>query len=144
MPSDATGFELREHIADVALYVWGDSPESLFASATRGFYAALGQLKPTGSPDPEPFEIDLTAPDRADLLVDFLCELLYLFECRRARLIDVQFSELGDTRLRATGRLEPIDMQRSDFDCGVKAVTRHNLEIHTTPGRLETTIILDI
>ena len=144
MSAPSTGFELREHTADVALYVWGDSAEALFTSATRGFYAALGELKPAGPPDQEPFEIILTAPDLADLLADFLSDLLFLFDSGHVEVTDLAFVELDEARLRATGRLRPIDMKRSDFDCGVKAVTRHNLEIQTRPGRLETTIILDI
>lgn len=144
MPVSRTGFELREHTADVALYAWGDSPETLFTAAARGFYAALGELKPAGQPDEDPFEITLSAPDLADLLGDFLAELLFIFDSRHLQVIDLAFVELGDSQLRATGRLQPVDMKRSRFDCGVKAVTRHNLAIQTRPGRLETTIILDI
>ena len=139
-----TGFELREHTADIALYVWGDSPEALFNSAASGFYAALGQLEPAGPQQHQPFEITLTATDLADLLADFLSELVYLFDSRRARLIDLAFPQLTESYLRATARFQPVDLDRSDLHCEVKAVTRHNLEIETRAGRLETTIILDI
>jgi SHS2 domain-containing protein len=144
MATPNTGFELREHTADVALYVWGDRPEDLFASAADGFYAALGQLEPAGQPLLQPYEIILTAPDRADLLADFLSELLFVFASRHARLAELQFPELTESYLRATGRLQPLEMERSTFDGEVKAITRHNLAIKTSGGRLETTIILDI
>ena len=144
MTTPSAGFELREHTADLALYVWGDRPETLFASAARGFYAAVGQLEAAGAQQQQTFEITLTAPDLADLLVDFLSELLFLFDSRHAQLLSLQFPQLSETYLRATGRLQPLDMERSAFDCGIKAVTRHNLAIESRPGRLETTIILDV
>ncbi|HUU82432.1 MAG TPA: archease [Phycisphaerae bacterium] len=144
MSAARSGFELREHPADVALYAWGDTPEALFASAARGFYAAMGELRPADSSADERVEISLSAPDRADLLGDFLSELLFLFDARGVQVTDLAFAELDESRVRAVGRLQPIDMKRSQFDAGIKAVTRHNLAIESRPGRLETTIILDI
>jgi len=142
MPPPPSGFELREHTADIALYVWGATAEALFAAAAEGLYAAIGQLRRAGPP--EPMEIALSAPDQADLLGDFLAELLFHFETRHVRLIEVRFTELGETQLRATGRFEAIDLAASQLDREVKAVTRHNLRITTGQHPFETTIILDI
>jgi SHS2 domain-containing protein len=144
MTAPSAGYELREHTADIALYVWGSTPETLFAAAAEGFYAALGHLKPAEPPGHERIDIRLDAPDQADLLGDFLAELLYLFDVRRARLAGLKLVALTDSRLHAQGRLEPLDMVRCEFDREIKAVTRHNLGIDAHPGRLETTIILDI
>jgi len=153
MPSPPSGFELREHTADLALYAWGASPETLFTAAAEGLYAAIGQLQPLTSAsrvqpaapaESEPGEITLTAPDRADLLGDFLAELLFLFETRHVRLADLRFHKLSDTHLRATGRLQAIDLAASQLDREVKAVTRHNLRIAAGQHPLETTVILDI
>ena len=140
----SAGFELREHTADVALYVWGDTPEALFRAAARGLYAALGELVAAGTAQRQPFDVTLTAPDQADLLGDFLSELLYVFVSRHAQLTDLEFLTLTDSCLRARGRLQPVDFERTEFDHEVKAVTRHNLAIEGGPGRWESTIILDI
>jgi SHS2 domain-containing protein len=142
MARPTAGFELREHTADIALYVWAKSAEALFATAAEGFYAAIGELAVTGGG--EPFELELTAPDQTDLLGDFLAELLFLFDTRRLRLADLDIIELAESKLRLRGTLQPIDMARSTFDLDIKAVTRHNLSIDTTDRGLESTIILDI
>ena len=142
MSRPPTGFELREHTADVALYVWGDTLEALFRSAAEGLYAVIGHLEDTGHATPT--EFTLTDGDVTDLLGDFLSELLFIFDSSHARVTHIEFQELGGSNLYATGLLRPLDMQRCHFDCEVKAVTRHNLAIETTEVGFETTIILDL
>lgn len=142
MSRPPTGYEIRDHTADVALYVWGDTLEGLFRSAAEGFYAVIGELQGAGPTSPT--EIILTHGDCTDLLGDFLSELLFVFESSRSRVTDIRFEELRDSRLHATGQLQPLDLQRSRLDCEVKAVTRHNLAIERTDAGFETTIILDL
>jgi len=135
-------FELREHTADVALYAWGNTADALFAAAARGLYAAMGEL--VLGDEAEPIELSLEAPDLADLLGDFLGELLYLFDTRRVQVSELDILELAETRLRAGGRLRPVDMARSAFDLEIKAVTRHDLAIRSEAHPFETTVVLDI
>lgn len=142
MKTPHTGYELREHTADIALYVWADQPETLFVTAARGFYAAIGDLAPGG--EAEPLEIALTAPDRADLLGDFLAELLFIFETRHAQVTDIDIISLGQSELHARCQLRPVNMKASEFDLELKAVTRHNLAITAENHPYEATIILDI
>ncbi len=142
MSHPASGFELREHTADVALYAWGDTLEALFRSSADGLYAVLGELHTSGGG--EPTAITVTDGDLADLLGDFLAELLYLFDSARVRMADIEFAELRDGRVRAAGLAEPLDLRQSSFDCEVKAVTRHNLAIVKTANGYETTVILDL
>lgn len=137
-----SGFELRDHTADIALFAWGTAAQDLFTAAAQGLYATIGELHGTGAT--KPFTINLDGRDQADLLVDFLSELLFVFETAQTRIIDFSFEELTDTRLRSTGLLEPLDVARCQFEHEVKAVTHHDLAIHNTPNGLETTIILDI
>ncbi len=142
MSEPLTGFELRDHTADVALYVWGDTLEALFRSAADGLYAVIGKLEGTGQETPT--EFNLAAGDPADLLGDFLSELLFIFDASHAMVTELGFDALAESGLRATATVRPLDMQRSRFDCEVKAVTRHNLAIHRTDRGYETTVILDL
>ncbi|MFQ5491146.1 MAG: archease [Phycisphaerae bacterium] len=136
------GFELRDHTADIALFAWGTTPDKLFAAAATGLYAAIGELHGTGHKLPA--TTNLQGRDQVTLLVDFLSELLFKFETAHVWMVDPRFEELTETHLRMTGLFEPLDVNRCQYDREVKAVTHHNLAIRPMPGRLETTIILDI
>ena len=70
MTKPTGGFELREHTADLALYVWGRDLPELFARAAKGLYAAMGNLVLIDEPSPEPLSLNLSAPDRVELLWD--------------------------------------------------------------------------
>ena len=78
------------------------------------------------------------------LLGDFLSELLFVFESRHSQVVDLEFVTLAESCLRVIGRLQQVDFERTEFDHEVKAITRHNLAIEGRPGRLESTIVLDI
>jgi SHS2 domain-containing protein len=136
------GFELREHTADLALYAWGASLESLFIAAADGLYAAIGTLAFSGNGEPD--QLDIQANDTTNLLQEFLSELLFRFETRDVALTDLRIDELTDTRLRAATTRRTIDPDRSVLDREVKAVTYHDLEIVDRAGRLEVTVVLDI
>ena len=144
MSQPTSGFELREHTADIALYVWAENLEGLFLAAAEGLYAAIGVLEPAGPFRDMVDDYELTAPDTTDLLGDFLAELLFIFEQRQAELIDIQVVELDESKLRFRADLQPLDLPNSIIDREIKAVTRHNLEIISADHPYETTIILDL
>lgn len=142
MGVEATGFELRDHTADIALYAWGDSLEGLFGAAADGLYATIGEIEAPDANQDETLRIE--GNDVNDLLHDFLAELLYRFETGRVRLSDFAFEKLGDTELVATAIVGQVDPEASIFDREVKAVTYHDLHVLHRDGRYEVTVILDI
>lgn len=142
MARGPTGYELRDHTADIALYVWGDTLESLFRSAAEGYYAVVGDLRPCGATESDSFGIDATDVDA--LLHDFLSELLFRFETGGVMFRDFVFDRLDDTGLRATAACAKVDTAASVFDREVKAVTFHDLRIVESDGRYEVTVVLDI
>jgi hypothetical protein len=81
-------FEFIEHTADTGLRVRAATREELFAEAARALYALLLE-NPADVRPAERHEITLAAGDGADLLHDWLDELLFQYSARR--LIFVQF-----------------------------------------------------
>ena len=82
----ARGHELVEHTADVGLHVWAPTLEAVFAEAAIGLVGVMGHGE--GSPADEDVEID--APDLDALFVDWLSEVLFLFEARAMVPTDVR------------------------------------------------------
>ncbi len=142
MGVEPTGFELRDHTADIALYAWGDSLEGLFRAAAEGLYATIGELEASDANQNETLRLE--GNDVNDLLHDFLAELLYRFETQALHLSNFAFERLSDTELVATATAGQVDPKASIFDREVKAVTYHDLNVLHRDGRYEVTVILDI
>ena len=142
MARGPTGYELRDHTADIGLHVWGDTLESLFRSAAEGYYAVVGDLTPCETTESVSLRIDATDGDA--LLHDFLSELLFRFETGGLILRDFVFDRLDDTGLHTTATCAKVDADASVFDREVKAVTFHDLRIVERDGRYEVTVVLDI
>ncbi len=137
-----SGFELRDHTADIALYAWGDSLPALFCSAAAGLYATIGDLEVDGKC--HAVTLSLEAGDAESLLHDFLSELHFRFETRGEVHSDFGFDRLDEHVLSVKMCMARVDHQKSVFDREVKAVTYHDLEITQSDGRFEVTLILDI
>jgi SHS2 domain-containing protein len=106
----------------------------------RGAAAAdeSGKIDAT-TPPSESRKIEVTAPDRAALLVGWLEELFFLAETQGFVPLRVTRLELAAERLEATveGRLgHPRHL--------VKAVTYHGLSLEPSGGRWRARVVLDV
>ncbi len=135
-------FEVFDHTADLGIRVRADDLSGLFEEAGRALFSVL--LSDLDSVHPqERIEIELETPDRADLMHDWLAELLYHFNAER--FVFATFGvQIGETGLKAVAHGERIDPARHELDAEVKAVTYHGLKVepHATGWLAE--VILDI
>ena len=78
MPSQRKKYEYLEHTADIKFQAYGDTLEEVFENAALAmFNVIIDTEKVSGETERE---VLLTSPDLESLLVDWLSELLYLFE----------------------------------------------------------------
>ena len=135
-------YELFDHTADLGLRVEAPDLPALFRDAAEGLFSIIVEQIPHQVPTHElPIRVEAGRMDY--LLVDWLHELLYLFETRRL-LLDAFEVEIHDTRLRATARARPFDEKRDRLLHEVKAVTYHRLHLEKTRRGWQTELILDI
>ena len=135
-------FEVLEHTADVGIVVHGADLAELFANAGVGMFALMVDLE--GVEEREERLIQVEGRDRETLFVRWLTELLYYLDAEEMLFRRFQIEELTQTRLRARGFGEPIDRERHGLHFGVKAVTRHMLEIAPEDGGWRATVLFDI
>ena len=129
------GFELLEHTADVGIRAWAATLEEAFEHATEGLAEVQGALAPEGSGRErhgEPVPVEVTAPDPGGLLVDWLNEVLWLWEVRRASLAEVRVERVADGV--AAGWVELSSGGPAPDGTFVKAVTYHGLRVEPDPG----------
>ena len=135
-------FELFEHTADLGLRVTALDLDGLFRDAATGLFAMIAEPAPHGPPaERRAFEIP---GERHDfLLVDWLSELLYVFDTERllAGEFDVTVHDRG---LRASAACFDLGAGEYRLLREVKAVTYHGLKVERSGGGWLAEVIVDI
>lgn len=120
---------------------YGRDLASLFANAALGMFALMVDLE--GVEEREERRIEVTARDLEGLMVRWLTELLYHLDAHEMLFSRFEVLAIDGTRLEARALGEPIDRERHNLHFGVKAVTRHMLEVAREDG-YRATILFDI
>ncbi len=135
-------YEVLEHTADAGIIARGAELAELFANAGLGMLSLMVDLE--GVEPKEERRIEVEARDREGLLVRWLTELLYYLDAEEMLFRRFEMGEVSETRLRARGFGERIDRGRHRLHFGVKAVTRHLLEVRQEDGGYRATVLFDI
>ena len=135
-------FEILEHTADVGIVAHGGSLEETFANAAAGMFAIMAD--PDGVRPLEERRIDVDGRDREGLLLHWLTELLYYLDAEEMLFSRFVVEAMSDERLRARAWGERIDQKRHRLHYGVKAVTRHMLEVRPEEGGYRAQVLFDI
>lgn len=135
-------YEFFEHTADVGLRAQAPSFDELLVEAARGLFATIID-HPKAVTAREHVDVRVQGSDRAYLLVDWLAELLHLFQSRGLVLGEfvVHCDESG---LRAKVGGEPLDPDRHGSAHEVKAVTYHRLRVERSESGWLAEVILDL
>ena len=134
-------YELFDHTADLGLRVSAPDLNGLFREAAEGFFSVIVDEIPRRG-TPEPIDFKLEADSTEFLLVDWLSELLYVFDTKRV-LLDSFEVDIRGTTLTATALSRPFDGD-NDLLHEVKAVTYHALRVEQTSTGWLAEVILDI
>lgn len=121
-------YELIEHTADVGVKAFGKNLSEAFAHAARGMFDIItdsSNIEGKGS-----YQIDLSADDLEQLLVDWLNELLFLQGAKNLVFgeFKVNIDEQNCT-LSAIASGENLDKNKHNIGTEIKAVTYHMLEV---------------
>lgn len=135
------GHELIEHTADVGLRVWARTLEALFAEAAVALVDVMGSVL---SPAERREKVGLDAPDLDALFVDWLSEILFLFDGRGFVTRSVE-ARVHSEPWRVEAMLHGADADGFEqHGPAVKAVTYHGLEIRRTEDGYEAYVYLDV
>jgi SHS2 domain-containing protein len=131
--------EIVDHASEVRLRIRAGSMSELLAEAGRAL--AEVQLHGSGGASaPKWRDIEVSAPDRAALLAEWLNELIFLGETEA--WVPVQFESARATDTSARVRASGVSLDRAPGL--VKAATLHGLRVDEIPGGLEGEVILDV
>ncbi len=141
-------FEFLDHTADAAVRIRASTGAELFRDAARALLAIV--LEPASVARVAALEavpIQLEAEDGEALLVDFLNELIFLFDTRRFLAAEVEVTRLTlapPARIEAVLRGETYDPARHAARTEIKAATFHGMKIERSPEGFTADVVFDL
>ncbi len=120
-------FEIVNHTADVGIIAYGADISQAFANAAKALFSLITELDDVAEVVYR--DIELTAPDEESLLVEWLNELIYLFDVENIVFKRFDITRLNNTQLKARSYGEKVDSSKHKLKTGVKAATYHMLRV---------------
>jgi len=134
-------FEIINHTADVGIRAYGTNIGQAFANAAGALFSLIAELDNVGEVIYR--DIEITAQDQESLLVEWLNELIYLFDVENIIFKRFDIIELNNTQLKARGYGEKVDNSKHKLKTGVKAATYHMLRVDKGEG-CQVQVLFDI
>jgi len=136
------GFEVIDHTADAGIIAHGARLEEVFINAARALFSLITELDDVA--EDLKYDVDIASEDRESLLLEWLNELIYLFDTSHILLKKFDILSLSGTRLKASCYGEKVDPSRHRLKTGVKAATYHMLRIDKDEQGYRARVIFDI
>ena len=114
-------FEFINHTADVGIIAYGADMSEAFANAAKALFSLITDLDDVVEGLHR--DIELTAPDQESLLVEWLNELIYLFDAEQIIFKRFDITELNNRHLKARSYGHKVDSSKHKLKTGVKAAT---------------------
>ena len=135
-------FRVLEHTADVGFEAFGRTREEVFRNAGRALMDLIVDLD-TVAPAEEK-QIKVEGSDAPSLLVNWLSEILYLFDAEQWLFRDFEIASLSDRALVARARGGKFDPARHHIKLLVKAITYHQLVLEQKADGWRAQVYVDI
>ena len=138
----APPFEILEHTADIGFRAWGATPAALFANSAWALMSISADVSAVDGSEER--SVTVGGHDYESLLVNWLEEILYLFDAAQFAAREFHVDEIAPTAV--SGRLigEPRDSARHPWKLIVKAITYHGIEVVERNGRWESRVFVDV
>ena len=139
-------FEIKNISGDLGLVVKGPTFEKAFESAAMAYYSLTSD--PAAAEPAETVRTAVRGDDPGHLLVNFINDLIYLFETKGflAGSCKVTIAGTGKNGFELSAELkgEAFDAARHEKKLLIKAATYHELKAIETAGGWRLEIVLDI
>jgi len=135
-------FEIIDHVADVGIIAYGTDARELFSNAAVAMFSLITELESVE--EKLHLDLEVSSEDRDSLLVEWLNELIYLFDVKHILFNRFDIESLTHNELKATCYGENFDPMKHTIKIGVKAATYHMLRLDKDGDRYKAQIILDI
>jgi SHS2 domain-containing protein len=135
-------FEVIDHTADIGIVAYGADIKQVFANAALGLFNLMADL--------DDFEegmqrdLELSAEDVEVLLIEWLNELIYIFDVEHIIFKKFEIEKLTSTEITARCFGEKMKPGQHKLKREIKAATYHMLRISKEDGTYKVQVIFDI
>ena len=138
-----TLYKLIDHTADLGIEVTGRTKRELFAKAALSLMDIVVEKKETGAGLKEK-ALTVEGSDPADLLINYLREILYLFNGEALIIGKCEITKCGSKTLDARLLLDPYNKKKHVMKTEIKAVTYHGLSVERIKKGWRARMIFDV
>jgi SHS2 domain-containing protein len=139
-------YKLFDHTADIGMDIFGRTKKELFAHAAKAVLDVMiqdyGCDETHAESEGKTFTIE--GNDQEDLLVNFLREVLYLFNGEGWVVGHCKIMECTTKRLVAQLMGEPFNKKKHSIKTEIKAVTYSGLSIKKTKPGWQAKVVFDV
>jgi SHS2 domain-containing protein len=135
-------FDIIDHTADIGIISYGADLKMVFSNAALGLFSLITDLNIIDENIQR--QVQISSQDRESLLVDWLNELIYLFDTERVVFSRFEFDTFSEVKLTARCFGNSINPKQQTIKREVKAATYHMLAINKEDDHYKAQIIFDI
>jgi SHS2 domain-containing protein len=135
-------FEIIDHTADVGIIAYGTDIEELFCNAALALFSLI--TEPESIQEKSHLNLRVSSDERDSLLVEWLNELIYVFDAKHILFNRFDIESLTHNELKATCHGEGFDPMKHKVKRGVKAATYHMLKLDKSSEGYKARVIFDI
>ncbi|HEX9147320.1 MAG TPA: archease [Candidatus Binatia bacterium] len=128
--------------SELAVRIVGNSQADLFANSAFALFDVMTDLEKIEVKERLPLEVE--GVDRDDLMVNWMRELLYLYQGSGYLLKEFQIREVKDTLVKADVCGEKIDPDRHDMKKEITAVAYHQSRMEKTGNQWTAQLIFEV
>ena len=136
------GFEVLDHTADIGIAAYGADIKEVFRNAALGLFSLMAELDDIKEDVQR--EVKLSAEDEDVLLIEWLNELIYIFDVEHIIFKRFEIDKLKGSQISARCFGQEIKPGQHSLKREIKAATYHMLRIIKSNGGYEVKVIFDI
>ena len=128
--------------SDLAVKIFGKTQAELFANSAFALFDIMTDVKTIDLRDQLPLEVE--GADRDDLMINWMRELLYLYQGSGYLLKEFQVLEVKDNYIRGEVRGEKFDPDRHEIRRQIRAVVPHHGRMEKTGDQWTAQVVLEL
>ena len=135
-------YRLIDHTADFGMQVFGSDSQELFSNAALALFDVITDMDVLEGRNS--CNITASGEDWPDLMINWLREVLYLWNGKEMLVKSVQILSLSENNISAKIYFDAYMPDRHIIKTEIKAVTYHQIQVKSSPSGWKAQIIFDI
>ncbi|KQC09200.1 MAG: hypothetical protein APR62_00005 [Smithella sp. SDB] len=139
-----SNYKFFDHTADIGVEVTGRTRKELFVNAAEALFDVMIESKTGGEEAKQQKKITVEGSDIADLLINFLRELLYLFNGEKFITGNCEIIKFTNKELQAWLTGESFNSKKHLIKTEIKAVTYSGAKVEKIKAGWRARVIFDV